>query len=73
MNSHSILVNFTSMAPHSDASYSGYRWLTREQDGLLSMSRHNRKMWRRYNDEDLARQIWIGTEGNWVYCMGDHI
>ena len=32
------MVNFTSMEPLSDDSSSGYIWLARVQDGLLSMS-----------------------------------
>ena len=65
------MVNFTNMEPLSDNSYSGYRWLAREQDDLLSG--HNRKMWRQNDDDNLARQIWNGTEMNWVEYIGDYI
>ena len=54
------MVNFTSMKLNYYDSYSGYIWLAKEQDGLLSMLRHNRKM-RRRNDDGYASMELVFT------------
>ena len=49
INSHSIMLNFTSMEPPSHDSYTGYRWVVK---AIRMVSCQDHRVMRRQNDDD---------------------